>query len=72
MLLPGGDVVLGIDGSDRALRLAQVAVDALIVLDDQQIRAFMETVNRTHFHAVGVFALDAVLGNDESHCSSDP
>jgi hypothetical protein len=27
----------------------------------------METVDRTYFHAVHVFALDAVFGNDESH-----
>jgi hypothetical protein len=27
----------------------------------------MEAINRTHFHAVHVFALDAIFGNDESH-----
>ncbi|MNR58053.1 hypothetical protein D3C85_1789620 [compost metagenome] len=38
-------------------------------MDHQEVRAFIEAVNRADFHAVGVFALDAVVGNDEGHGS---
>src|SRR5690606_8854569 len=33
----------------------------------QEVRAFVETVDRAHLDAVGVLALDAVLGDDEGH-----
>src|SRR5690606_6321631 len=46
---------------------AQGAVDALVGIDHQEVRALVETVHRTHLHAVGVLAADAVLGDDEGH-----
>src|SRR4051812_40375276 len=69
LLLPVGHVVLGYDRLNRALRLAERAVDALLGVDDEHVRAFMKAVHRANLHAVGVFALDAGLGDDESHCS---
>src|SRR5690606_5144731 len=72
MLLPGGDVVLGVDRVDRALGLAQGAVDALVGVDHQEVRALVETVDRAHLDAVGVLALCAVLGDDEGHCAGFP
>src|SRR5690606_28480432 len=66
-LLAGGDVVLGVDRICRALRLAEGAVDALVRIDHQEVLAFVETVHRAHLDAVGVLALDAVLGDDERH-----
>ena len=60
-------VVLGEDRLGRALRLAQGAVDALLGIDHEDVRAFVETVDRAHLDAVGVLALDAVLGDDEGH-----
>ena len=65
--LPGWDVFFRIDRVDRAFRLAEGAVDALVRIDHQEIRTFVETVHRAHLDAVGVLALDAVLGDDEGH-----
>ena len=59
------DFVLGENSDGRALWFTQGAVDALIRVDNQEVRAFVEAVHRTHFDAVGVLALDAVVGNDE-------
>jgi hypothetical protein len=36
-------------------------------MDDQEILTLVETVDRAHFHAVRVLALDAVVGHDVSH-----
>src|SRR5690606_35838238 len=66
-LLAGGDVVFGVDRVGRALRLAQGAIDALVRIDHQEVRALVETVHRAHLDAVGVLAADAVLGDDEGH-----
>src|SRR5690606_18261991 len=60
-------LVFGEDRLGGAFRLAQRAVDALVRVDDQEVRAFVETVHRTDFYAIGVFALDAVVGDDEGH-----
>ena len=39
-------------------------------IDDQEIRALVEAVDRAHLDAVHVLALDAGLGNDEGHAGS--
>jgi hypothetical protein len=70
MFLIGRQIILGERWRGRAFRLAQGAVDALVGIDDQKIRSFVEAVHRTDFHAVGVLALDAVFGNDKSHGQS--
>src|SRR5262249_10129934 len=36
-------------------------------MNDEHVGAFIEAVDRTHLHAVHVFALDAVFGNDVVH-----
>src|SRR5690606_15976269 len=64
--LIGGQLVFREDGFRRAFGLAQGAVDALVRIDYQKVRAFVEAVNRANFNAVGVFALDAVISNDKS------
>ena len=61
------EVVLGLDGIRWALRLAEGAVDALLRVDDQKVSAFMEAIHGADFYTVGVFALDAVFDDDESH-----
>jgi hypothetical protein len=66
-LLSLGYVVLGHDGLGRALRFAQGAVDAFLGVDHQEVRAFVKTVHRADFDAVGVFALDAVVQDDIGH-----
>jgi hypothetical protein len=57
------------DGFDRTFGLAQGAVDAFIRVDDQEVRAFVETVDGAHLHAVGVLALHAFVCDDKSHGS---
>src|SRR4051812_29298174 len=60
-------VGVGQDRRRRAFGLAHAAVDALVGVDHQHVFAFVEAVDRTHFHAVHVLALDAVFGNDVGH-----
>ena len=65
-------IVLGIgdDGLDRALGLADAAVDTFFGMDDEEVLAFIEAVHRTDFDAVHVFASDAGVGDDVGHGSS--
>jgi hypothetical protein len=67
MLLIVGNVVVGEDGLGGTLRDAQRAIDALIRIDDQKVRAFVEAIHRTNFDAIGVFTLDAVISHDVGH-----
>jgi hypothetical protein len=36
-------------------------------MDDEEILALVEAVDRADFHAIGVFALDAIVGHDIGH-----
>jgi hypothetical protein len=38
-------------------------------MDHDHVLAFVEAVHRTHFHAIHVLALDAVVGDDEGQRS---
>jgi hypothetical protein len=38
-------------------------------MDDEHVLAFVEAVDRTHFHAVHVLALDALVVDDVGHNS---
>jgi hypothetical protein len=65
--LAGGNLLLGVNGLDRAFRLAQSAIDALIGIDHEKIGTLVETVDRANLDAVHVFALDAAFGDYERH-----
>ena len=67
VLLAFGDVVISKDGTDRAFRFTQRAVDAFIGIDDEEIGAFMEAVHRADIDTVGVFAFDTVFNNNVGH-----
>src|SRR5690606_9389543 len=67
VLLTRGHVVFRDDRLDRAFRLAERAVDAFLGVDDEHVRPFVETVDRTDLDTVRVLALDAGFGNDEGH-----
>jgi len=56
-----------LDGVDRAFRLADPAVDALVGMNDEHVLALVEAVHRTDFDAIGVFALDANFSDDVGH-----
>jgi hypothetical protein len=60
-------IILGIDRLYRAFRHTQGAIDTLVGIDHQKIRSRMETVHRTHFHTVCVFAFDAGFRNNVGH-----
>ena len=65
--LARGDVFFGLYGVDRALGYAHRAVNALVRINDEEIRAFLEAVDGADVDAVGVLALDAAFGNNVSH-----
>ena len=67
VLLVFGDVFFGVNRVDRALGNADRAIDALVRIDHQEVGADVEAVHGADFHAVHVFALDAVFGDDEGH-----
>src|SRR5690606_2329021 len=60
-------VILGKNGLRRTLCHAQGTVDALLGVDHEEVRAFMEAIHRAHINAIRVFALDAVVGYNISH-----
>ena len=53
-----------LDRVDRAFRLADAAVDALVRVDDEHVLAFVEAVDGTDLDAVHEFAADAVVVDD--------
>ena len=67
LLLTCGHVVFGKDRLDRAFGLAQRAIDALLGVDHEQIRPFVEAVDRADLDAVGVLTLDAAFEYDKGH-----
>jgi hypothetical protein len=60
-------VFFGINGVDRALGNADGAVNALVRVYHQHVRAFAETVHRANIHTVGVLATDTGFRNDVGH-----
>src|SRR3569833_2158819 len=55
------------DGVDRALRLAQTAIDALVRVDIEHVFHLVDAVNRADSHARFIFDTDAGLGNHVRH-----
>ena len=60
-------VILGKDGLSRTLGHAKGAINALLRVNCQKIGAFVKAIDGTDIDAIGIFALDTVLGNDVSH-----
>ena len=67
LLLVFRQFVLGENGINGALGLAQGAVDALIWVDDQKVRSFIETVYRANFHTVRMLAFNTSVTNNKRH-----
>src|SRR5688572_7831190 len=67
LFLAGRHVVLRADRLDGALGLAQRAIDALLGIDDEHVRSFVEAVDGAHLDAIGVLALDTGFRDDEGH-----
>jgi len=66
----GGGVGIREDCFRWTFRDADAAVNALVGMDDEHVLAFVEAVHRTHFDAVHIFALDAIVRDDVSHARS--
>ena len=58
---------VGLDRLSGTFRLADPAVDALVGVDDEKVLAFVKAVDRADLDALGIFALDAVVGHDIRH-----
>ena len=56
-----------LDGLRRTFRFAHAAGNAFVGVNDQHVVPFVEAIHRTHFHAIHVFAFDAVVIDDISH-----
>ena len=67
VLLIRGHILFGVDGVDRALGDANRAIDALIRVDGQEIRAFAKAIDGTNVHTVGVFTADTGFGDNVGH-----
>ena len=61
---------LFVNGIHRTRHNTHCAVDANVRIDNDEIVAFMKTVNRAHNDAVGVLALVAAFGDDMGHRKS--
>ena len=68
-LQPFVEARLGIrlDRLGGTFRFADAAIDAFVGVDDEEILALVEAVDGADFHAIGVFALDAIVGHDIGH-----
>ena len=61
------DFVFCKDSTYWTFWLAEGAVNALVWMDYQKVRAFIKTVYRAYFYTVCVFALNAVVADDKGH-----
>ena len=66
---PGGRLIVAIGQNrlGRAFRFADAAINAFIRVNHQHVFANIEAVHRTDFHAIHVFAVDAIFADDISH-----
>jgi hypothetical protein len=63
-------VFFGVDSVHRALGDTHRAVDALVWIDGEEVRAFAEAVDGTNVHTVGVLTLDTGFGDYVRHVNS--
>ncbi len=61
---------VGLDGLDRAFRLAHAAVDALVRVDHEHVLPLVETIDGADFNAIRELALDAAVVDDVGHARS--
>jgi hypothetical protein len=59
-----------LDRFRRTFRLTNTAINAFIGMDHEHVFALVETIYGTDFHAVHVFALDAVVVHDIGQASA--
>ena len=67
LVLRIGNIIFCANSLHRTFRHAQGAVNAFIRIDHQHVWPRTKTVHWANIDAVGVFAKDAVFGNDVGH-----
>jgi hypothetical protein len=67
VLLARGQLILGIDGVHRTFGDANIAVDALVGIDDQEVRSFVKAGYGTDLCAIRVLAANTAFGNHVGH-----
>ncbi len=70
LLLSLGQLIFGVNSLYRALGLAQCTVNALVRIDNEKVRAFVEAIHRANLDAVGQFALNTGFCNNECHAGN--
>jgi hypothetical protein len=60
-------VHIGSDRLSRTLGRADPAIDAFVRMNDEHRFALIEAIDRTYRHAVHIFALDTILGDNMRH-----
>jgi hypothetical protein len=70
VLLAFWQIFFGVNGVHRALRDTHRAVDALVWINGEEVRAFAEAVDGTNVHTVGVLTLDTGFGDYVRHVNS--
>jgi hypothetical protein len=55
------------NGVGGAFGFAEGAIDAFVGIDDQEVGALMEAIDRANIDTISIFALNAVFGYYESH-----
>ena len=63
----GAGLAVGEDGLGRTFRFTNSAVDAFVGVDDEHVLALVETIHRTYFDAISVFALDTKVIDKIGH-----
>lgn len=69
MLLVLGEIVLGQDGLDGTLWLAEGAIDAFFRIDDQEVWPFMKAIDGANLDAIRIFTFDTALSYNKGHTS---
>ncbi len=60
-------LAVGEDGLGWTFRFTNSAVDAFVGVDDEHVLALVETIHRTYFDAISVFALDTKVIDKIGH-----
>ncbi len=58
---------VGTDGVSGTFWLTYAAINTFVWMDYQHVFTFVKTVNGANFHAIRVFAHDAIVRNDVCH-----
>src|SRR5207248_11122991 len=68
----GTGLGIGLDRIHRAFGFADAAIDALVGVDHQHVLALVEAIHGADFHAIHVFAFDAIVVDDVGHRLTEP